>query len=74
MLAGGVVWWMRRPAQRPQVPISAPAIRAPAGARIIVEVVNATDIRGFARRATFVLRDAGFDVVRYANDTLRRDS
>ena len=35
----------------------------PAGVRIKVEVLNATKVRGLARRATFFLRDRGFDVV-----------
>lgn len=35
----------------------------PAGVRIKVEVLNATKIRGLARRATIYLRDLGFDVV-----------
>ena len=33
------------------------------GTRIKVEVLNATDVRGLARRATFFLRDRGFDVL-----------
>ena len=36
--------------------------------RIKVEVLNASGQRGWARLATFALRDAGFDVVRYGND------
>jgi hypothetical protein len=39
-----------------------------------VEVLNATRTRGLARRATFVLRDAGFDVVRFTSDTSQRDT
>ena len=35
----------------------------PAGVRIKVEVLNATKVRGLARKATFYLRDRGFDVV-----------
>ncbi len=73
-VAAVVVWWSRRVVPRAAVPVSTPAIKAPAGARIIVEVVNGTGVRGLARQATFYLRDAGFDVVRYASDTLRRDS
>jgi hypothetical protein len=42
--------------------------------RIKVEVLNATNVRGLARRATFALRDAGFDVVGYGNDPDLRDS
>lgn len=36
---------------------------APAGTRVVVRVVNATGIRGLARRATLWLRDFGYDVV-----------
>ena len=36
---------------------------APPGVRIKVEVLNATKVRGLARKATFYLRDRGFDVV-----------
>jgi hypothetical protein len=43
-----------------QVPDNA---RAPEGVRIKVEVLNGTRIKGLARRATFFLRDLGFDVV-----------
>jgi hypothetical protein len=35
----------------------------PQGVRIKVEVLNATKVRGLARKATFYLRDRGFDVV-----------
>ena len=51
-----------------------PAVFAPDGERIRVEVLNATRERGLARRATFALREAGFDVVRYASDDETRDS
>ena len=37
--------------------------RAPDGQRVRVEVLNATKVRGLARRATELLRDRGFDVV-----------
>lgn len=46
----------------------------PEGVRIKVEVLNATDTRGLARRAMFVLRDAGFDVVYFGNTAERADS
>ena len=36
--------------------------------RVRVRVVNGTDVRGLARRATFVLRDLGFDVVDFDGD------
>ena len=41
---------------------------APTGVRVRVRVVNATDIRGLARRATSVLRDLGYDVVEFDGD------
>jgi hypothetical protein len=37
--------------------------RPPEGVRIKVEILNATRTKGLARRATFFLRDLGFDVV-----------
>lgn len=43
-------------------------VLVPDGVRIKVEVFNASGQRGWARLATFALRDAGFDVVRYGND------
>jgi hypothetical protein len=46
----------------------------PAGARIRVEVLNATDTKGLARRAMLVLRDAGFDVVFFGNTAERTDT
>ena len=42
---------------------TAPETLVPAGVRIKVEVLNATKVRGLARKATFYLRDRGFDVV-----------
>jgi len=42
--------------------------RAPSGVRVRVRVVNGTDIRGLARRATLVLRDLGYDVVDFDGD------
>ena len=53
-------------ARRAPSPLLAPldeASRAPAGARIRVQVLNTTRTRGLARRATRLLRDRGFDVV-----------
>lgn len=49
-------------------------VLVPDNVRIKVEVLNASGQRGLARRAMFALRDAGFDVVRFANDPERRDS
>lgn len=76
----GAGWWWARRAPGPE---SAPASErldavvkpiVPAGTRIRVEVLNATQVRGLGRRATLYLRDLGFDVVRFAGDTSRRDT
>ncbi len=48
--------------------------RAPSGVRIRVQVLNATDIRGLAQRATDVLRDKGFDVVEIGTNREKMDS
>ncbi len=50
------------------------ASRAPAGVRIKIEVMNASTVRGLARRATMHLRDRGFDVVAVGTSRDRRDS
>ena len=55
-------------------PPSRVTVLVPDDVRIKVEVLNASGERGLARRATFALRDAGFDVVRFDNATERRDS
>lgn len=39
--------------------------RAPSQDRVRVRVLNASGIRGYARRATLAIRDRGFDVVEY---------
>lgn len=51
-----------------------PAVRAPDGVRIRVQVLNATRTRGLARRATRLLRDRGFDVVEMGTTSDARDS
>jgi hypothetical protein len=48
--------------------------RAPGGVRIRVEVRNASTVQGLARRATFHLRDRGFDVVESGNSDEKHDS
>jgi hypothetical protein len=40
-----------------------PDVNAPADTRVRVQVLNATTVRGLARRATMHLRDRGFDVL-----------
>jgi hypothetical protein len=49
-------------------------VRAPAGVRIKVEVLNATRLRGLGRRATLYLRDRGFDVVAFGTSPATRDT
>ena len=49
-------------------------VRAPEGVRIRVEVLNATRVRGLARRATMQLRDHGFDVVGMGTTQPQQDS
>ncbi|MGH7330544.1 MAG: LytR C-terminal domain-containing protein [Polyangiaceae bacterium] len=46
----------------------------PTGAHVRVEVLNATDTKGLARRAMLVLRGAGFDVVFFGNSAERADT
>lgn len=62
-------------ATSPGIAAPSPVARVvPEGTRVKVEVLNATDTRGLARLATFVLRDAGFDVVFFGNTTERADT
>ena len=44
------------------------------GARVRVQVLNATRVRGLGRRAMLYLRDQGFDVVEVGTTKLVRDS
>lgn len=53
---------------------ASPDGRAPEGVRIKVEVLNASSVQGLARRATFFLRDRGFDVVESGNAAEKHDS
>lgn len=50
------------------------AERAPDSVRVRVQVLNATRTRGLARRAMFMLRDRGFDVVEMGTSAEQRDS
>jgi hypothetical protein len=64
--ASAVVMRTRRaPAPLLQTMITHPDVRAPEGVRIRVQVLNTTNTRGLARRATRLLRDRGFDVVEF---------
>ena len=68
----GVTTWLltSRPSVRDEGPAPSGVERiVPEGTRIRVEVLNGTNVRGLARRASLYLRDLGFDVVRFAQDT-----
>ena len=66
----GAVLWRDRGLEPP----TKVTVLVPDNVRIKVEVLNASGQRGLARRATFALRDAGFDVVRFDNASETRDS
>lgn len=79
VVAGGAAWWWSgthgEGAVAEEQPQGAPVPRVvPAGTRIRVEVINTTTVRGQARRVTLYLRDAGFDVVKYAGEGPALDS
>lgn len=72
------VWLWRRattPEARRERALSAVVERVvPDSVRIKIEVLNATNVRGLARRGTFHLRDLGFDVVGSGNSAEKLDS
>jgi hypothetical protein len=70
VLVAGVIYW-RRDGLAPPASVK---VLVPDNVRIKVEVLNASGLRGMARRATFALRDAGFDVVNFENADANRDS
>jgi hypothetical protein len=71
----GIILAVRGPSTRaPQAVRQRVDAEAPAGVRIRVEVLNATRVRGLARRATMHLRDRGFDVVNVGTSREVRDS
>ena len=49
-------------------------VTAPPNTRVKVEVINATHTSGLARRVTRLLRDRGFDVVKYSTSGVTQDS
>ena len=49
-------------------------VTAPPNTRIRVEIINATRTSGLARRVTRLLRDRGFDVVKYTTSSTLQDS
>lgn len=70
LAAGALAWWRYGRAPTPTSAVAdAPRVAriVPDSLRIKVEVLNGTDIRGLARRGSFLLRDLGFDVVGTGN-------
>ena len=74
--AGFFVWTRYFRAEPAETAASAgsPERMVPPGVRIKVEVLNATNVRGLARKATFFLRDRGFDVVAIGTSREQRGS
>lgn len=74
--AGGYAFWSARSAGAPRFADASRVVErvVPDSVRIKVEVLNASGIRGLARRGTFHIRDLGFDVVASGNHTERLDS
>jgi len=71
IVAGFGIVIAKRSRGRPIVAPPPAQVRAPDSARVRVQVLNGTKVRGLARRATMLLRDRGFDVVETGtiNDT-----
>jgi hypothetical protein len=77
VLIGGFLAWKYRPgASGAPAPLGDAQLErvVPDSARIKIEVLNGTNVRGLARRGTFVLRDLGFDVVSSGNSSEKVDS
>ncbi|HET7551973.1 MAG TPA: LytR C-terminal domain-containing protein [Gemmatimonadaceae bacterium] len=77
LLPAGIYATVARGGDRKEAPrgiAAGPESRAPEGVRIRVEVLNASSVQGLARRATFFLRDRGFDVVESGNAAEKHDS
>jgi hypothetical protein len=74
LTAGAVVGRRHYRLQAATPPLPPGDARAPAGARIRVQVLNGTKTRGLARRATMLLRDRGFDVVEIGTTNENRDT
>ena len=73
-VAGGWFLWDLRQRVPHAGAASPPDVTAPAAKRIRVEVMNTTRVRGLARQATAILRNAGFDVVLVGTTGPLRDS
>jgi hypothetical protein len=74
LLAGLVATrgFLRRKTPTPHA--ARPDVTAPEGQRVKVEVLNATSVRGLARRAMLHLRDRGFDVLDMGTSAEQLDS
>ena len=73
-IAAVATWALRGRAASSGGRYHATDVRAPEGVRVRVQVLNATRVRGLARRATLHLRDRGFDVVDVGTTQPARDS
>jgi hypothetical protein len=74
-LLGGLLATRRVLQRKPPAPVAErPDVTAPDGERVRVEVLNATTVRGLARRAMLHLRDRGFDVLELGTSQEQRDS
>ena len=75
VLIAGAAFAARSMRGRPMPQRAAPPdASAPEGERVRVQVLNATTVRGLARRATLHLRDRGFDVVETGTSAEQQDS
>jgi hypothetical protein len=68
----GFFAWRHYRGSRPSAPVTDTLV--PTGIRIKVEVLNATQVKGLARKATMFLRDRGFDVVAIGTANERRSN
>ncbi|HEY5219442.1 MAG TPA: LytR C-terminal domain-containing protein, partial [Gemmatimonadaceae bacterium] len=71
---GGWYWWARAHHAPAAAVVPPPDLTAVGKDRVRVEVLNASTTRGLARRATFLLRDRGLDVVLIGTSAARTDS
>jgi len=74
LVAAGVIATRSMRARSEPKRAAPPDASAPQGERVRVQVLNATTVRGLARRATMHLRDRGFDVVEMGTSPDQRDS
>lgn len=72
VLAGAAFYGARRWMPSGPMAVLGDTTRAPKGQTVVVEVLNASGVAGGAKRAAFLLRDRGFDVVDWSNDPTGR--